>query len=88
MVLVEEESVLFREMSLIQGCPYRGIPLYSITVTCIHCVLHVCTAACTLVTETLHVAEILMVCTQSFIPTCNMKTKQHTCAVHRQGGTY
>ena len=28
MVLGEEESVLFREVSLFQGCPYRGVPLY------------------------------------------------------------
>ena len=26
-VLGEEESVLFREVSLFQGCPYRGVPL-------------------------------------------------------------
>ena len=24
-----EESVLFREVSLFQGCPYRGAPLYT-----------------------------------------------------------
>ena len=29
MELGEEESVLFREMSLFQGCPHRGAPLYS-----------------------------------------------------------
>ena len=29
MVLGEEESVLFREVSLFQGCPYRGAPLYT-----------------------------------------------------------
>ena len=28
MVLGEEESVLFREVSLFQGCLYRGVPLY------------------------------------------------------------
>ena len=28
MVLGEEESVLFREVSLFQGCPYRGVPRY------------------------------------------------------------
>ena len=28
MALGEEESVLFREVSLFQGCPYRGVPLY------------------------------------------------------------
>ena len=28
MVLWEEECVLFREVSLFQGCPYRGVPLY------------------------------------------------------------
>ena len=27
MVLGEEESVLFREVPLFQGCPYRGVPL-------------------------------------------------------------
>ena len=35
MVLGEEESVLFREVSLFQGCPYRGVPLYS-SIVCIH----------------------------------------------------
>ena len=30
MVLGEEESVLFTEVSLFQGCPYRGVPLYII----------------------------------------------------------
>ena len=30
MVLGEEESVLFREVSLFQGCPYRGVPLYTV----------------------------------------------------------
>ena len=29
MVLGDEESVLFREVSLFQGCPYRGVPLYA-----------------------------------------------------------
>ena len=28
MVLEEEESVLIREVSLFQGCPYRGVQLY------------------------------------------------------------
>ena len=28
MVLGEEENVLIREVSLFQGCPYRGVPLY------------------------------------------------------------
>ena len=28
MILGEEESVLFREVSLFQGCPYREVPLY------------------------------------------------------------
>ena len=26
----EEESVLFREVSLLWGCPYRGVPLHSV----------------------------------------------------------
>ena len=30
MVLGEEESVLFRKVSLLRGCPYRGVPLYSV----------------------------------------------------------
>ena len=29
MILGEEESVLFREVSSFQGCPYRGVPLYT-----------------------------------------------------------
>ena len=29
MVLGEEECVLFREVSLFQGCPYGGVPLYT-----------------------------------------------------------
>ena len=28
-VLGEEESVMFREVSLFQGCPYGGVLLYS-----------------------------------------------------------
>ena len=35
MVLGEEESVLFREVSLFQGCPYRGVPLYTVQVACL-----------------------------------------------------
>ena len=29
MVLGEEESVLFREVSVFQGCPCRGVPMYN-----------------------------------------------------------
>ena len=32
MVLGEEESVLFREVSSFQECPYIGVPLY---ITCV-----------------------------------------------------
>ena len=28
-MVLGEESVLFREVSLFQGCPYRGVPLYN-----------------------------------------------------------
>ena len=31
MVLVEDESVLIREMALFQGCPYTGVALYTNT---------------------------------------------------------
>ena len=33
MVLGVEESVLFREVSLFQGCPYRVVPLYIVMYT-------------------------------------------------------
>ena len=42
-VLGATKSVPFREVSSIQGCPYRGVPLYNYTVGQSELSVHFCT---------------------------------------------
>ena len=46
MVLGEEESVLIREVSLFQGCPYRGVPMYSSIQVSLLRIFGVCVCVC------------------------------------------